>query len=717
MIDTTKPNAVPRGLDSRDLGLDWLLQVLWARRYVMLFASLLGAAVSVVYLIFATPNYEATARILIDDQRPRVTSAQEIIPPPRFDLGVTMVTQVIESQIALLESREIAEKVINNYDLFADVTVPTASSESERQRAMMEARLANFMRHLSVRRHGLTFIVVVSYRDSDSGRAAEVANAVAEAYIAREVDAKNRAKREAIEWLRTRAKELHERVSDESHRLEDFKTRNDLVSIGGELLKEREILGTLERLIVARVEVAGAEARAKLTEEVAKDPSRLEELSMALQSPVITEHRKQYADVTRRLTQVESRFGEGHRDAVAIRAELADLQKEIAKEATRLVENARSEAEVARVRAKIQEHELTKLIHELDGGRELTVKLRELELDNKTTKDVYASLLTRLKESEMQASLESTDARIVSYAKPPVEADWPRWKIVLASGVLGGLWLSLALLLLQEHFLGIVRSPSAIKDDERLHSVTVMPMIGQGTGTWLNGLYRQLFPMVARKSDSNGATRHTLASMSSAYAQAVFAIRSLIGTSQSRSNGRIVAVVSAQESEGKTTTAINLADYLALAGEKVLLVDCDLRTPKLTALCAPNPASSIVDIASGAIDPEAVIVREPNSGFSFCPGPHHRECRQPMEVLLSRRLAAFLMKCQTDYDVVLLDTTPLLDYVDSRALIGLVDLAILIVEYGRTTTGQVNEVLEQLATNRNLRIGVVINKAPATQAR
>ena len=592
--------AGPIASNSELLDLDWVARILFERRFILAVATALGGIFSILYLLNATPEYKATTQILIQDQRPRIASGQDIVPMARLDKSVTMLSQVINSQIALIKSPKQIETVIRQLNLFPQPDSSGGESIFEKfiarlnlfeQRRSTDGQstgeldqlkrrykqLTQFLRQLTVRRLTQTSIILVSYADTDRERAAKVANAVAKTYIEHQVETINNVKREAVGWLNARAAELRDQVRIEERQVEEYKARNGIVSVGG-----------------------------------------------------------------------------------------------------RLVVGGRSDAMVG---------------------------LRELELNLKATRDVYAGVLTRLKEAEVQISLHVTQSRIVNHATPPLRPNWPRKSFVLIIASLGSLWVAVAFVLLQEFRLGIVRSSKDVR--HKVRYITTLPMVGAGPSQkWFMKLLDQLLPTRLKKF--NRIERHTLGDMASPYAQAMFTLNNSMRRAEQAKGGSIFAVVSAQEGEGKTTTALNLADYAANSGKRVLLIDADVRRPTLTGTCAPLPVLSLVDIAEQKVDAAEVIIK---GTFDFCPGPHDHSCERPMEILASDGVSRFLREARADYDLMLIDTSPLLTYVDAKALMETVDGMVLIVECNRTTRAQVDEVLEAIGEDSGKLLGFVLTKA------
>ena len=302
------------------------------------------------------------------------------------------------------------------------------------------------------------------------------------------------------------------------------------------------------------------------------------------------------------------------------------------------------------------------------------VNLFELERQAKVTSDLYLSLLARLSEAEAAKGLIYADARIVAQATEPQDASVPGKLIPLVLALMGGLGIGVALALIKDHLSTTIRHP----DDAA--SALGIPIVGST-------------PLL--HTDRETITREVLTDRSSLFSQSIFSIKhSLLGGgSAGRPAPQLVAFVSALAGEGKSVLAANFAHYAASSGLKTLLVDCNLREPQLTMLLAPASKKSFVDLAKREAEMDDVLVRDTDSGLYFCPGQHGEFSGNPMEILASQEMVEFLGACRQVFDLIVLDTSALLPVVDARALVKSVDVAILVLECGRTSTDDAKQAL------------------------
>ncbi|MGD9802610.1 MAG: AAA family ATPase, partial [Hyphomicrobiaceae bacterium] len=532
---------------------------------------------------------------------------------------------------------------------------------------------------------------------------------------------RNQAKLSATQWLEKRVEEFKERVRIEGNRIEKFKNEHNLVTVGTELMSERELSRTLDRLIESRADAANALARLKNAEQIVKDPARLDAVFSSSQSPVIGELKRQQLTLSNQLTMTITRMGEDHPDVRVLKAQLNEVTKSISRELERVVENLRNEATISRVKAELQAKDLEALQERMIEGSKEIVALKELELDNRTTRDLFIALSTRLKESHVQSSLDTPDTRIVQQARPAQFPSWPRKPVVALAGLMSGLIFASSLILLQEFLFGFVRSPDEASSITSFATVASLPATGarSGTGNPITRAYEQLMPSYRSRDHVMPVERTVLADLSGRYAQGIFSLVSHLEMPATKTvpgqRGCVITVVSPTTGDGKTTTALNLVDYMAAAGKRVLLIDADCRSPALTASLMPEPTRSIADLVIDPPDASGLISKLDDADFDFCPGPHGQVCNRPTIVVASQALAKLIAEARDSYDYVVIDTPALNEYVDGLALVTQSDIAIVVARYGKTTRSSLKAVSEKLLANQARDVAIVLNETPTEQ--
>ncbi|MCG8558296.1 MAG: polysaccharide biosynthesis tyrosine autokinase [Hyphomicrobiales bacterium] len=705
-------------------GVAGLLDIVRWRSGWIVGAVLVALAAASLYLVLTPRQYTATAQLLLETQQPNVVGTRTVLP------GIGPDAPLIESQVEIIRSARIAGRAIAERDLAEGLrsddswdpvsaivqavqdlrsrltrSLPPGGGEAAADGATQETqeRVRKFLSRLDVQRKGLTYIVLVHYTDTDRARAARAANAVVDSYIAYQLEVRRSATETANNWLKDRIDGLRTDVLKAEERVQRFKTQHNLAAIGGQTLSEREIAETANQLVIARANAARARARLGQIETLADEPDRLTTLGEALQSGVIKEFRAQFATVRRKLATVVSRYGEESQQAEAVRAELADIRREIRAEIDRIVQKSRNDNEVARRGVALLETQLEKIKVQFADRAKLSVELAELQREAESTRKLYLSYLTRLKETEAQVSLLTPDARVVTKAMPPLVPSGPRKGLTLGLALVAGLAIGMGAAVLREQLKPMLRRPREIELVESLTHLASLPHVGA----------RNPLVNVRAQPSSRPYRRRleALESQTSQYAQSIFSITNAIKPpGRTGSSGTLVAIVSARAGEGKSTLAIGLASYAALSKRKVLLIDADLRKPTLTASLRRGPGTTLADIVAGGAEPSDVLVSTSPEGLAFCPAPGKGDGKRPAELLASTEMSEFLGAMRRDYDLVILDTSALIPYVDAQALAGQADVVLCVVEWGKTSQADLHAAVRRARIAEDLPVYAILNK-------
>ena len=677
-----------------------------------LFIALVGLA---IYFNLAPRYYSATAQILIDIQKPRIISSEAVVPS--LDTTRYMIDPVIDSQVEIMRSTRIAERVIRSVNLLDDpdyqpktTLIGTIRSfvggllgggapeeletiaQQDAENAVPSALVAAFLRNLDVRRKGLTLILYVHFTDKRPARAAQIANAVVEAYLDDQREQKFKSARLANDLLRARVAELRDQVLAAELKLQEYREKNNLISIDGRTVGEQEIAATITQLIAARTNAANKLAELRQIENISQKPEEFNSISKVLNSGVIRDLRLQESAVLRNIAISASKFGENDNRVEISRAELRNLQQDISDEIARIIENSGHDYDVAKDQVRILEDELAQLKRNSARSSRLTIELAELEREAKSSRDLYLTLLSRLKETLVQESLLYPDARIVETAAKPRYPSSPKKLMLLAFALMGSLGAGVTVALVKDHLSSVVRTAREIQKLLGTARVTPLPVVRRSVN--------DIRSVAVDQPDS-------------LFAQAVFSINRSLWRSPKVSNSKcIVAITSGLEGEGKTTTAINLANYSAMLDTPTLLIDCDFRTTGASKhFPVSNDSPTLADLLQGNATTTDVIEQVGKSELYLCRAPRPGSVMHPMELLSSVQMQELLERLRSKFQLIILDTSALLPSVDARALIGFADCSVFVVEAGRTTADeilQVQRVVDGLADKTAM---IVLNRS------
>ncbi|WP_375160769.1 GumC family protein [Bradyrhizobium sp. RDT46] len=469
------------------------------RQYlVVIFVTVLAGAASLVYLRLVSPAYTAQVQVLFENPRAQFLQKQSLLSEPLLD-----VTQ-IETQLQIIKSQATAATVIKQLKL-ADHqdfregrslqswlmgwlqrwrSGPSEGAPPASRERPSEATIASFLDRLSAGRVGYSHVIEIAFTASDPALAAEIANAIARAYINDQLEAKFEATRTATSWLQERLRSLGEEALTAERGVEAYKSQNNIVSPGGKPIDEQQITELNTRLATARAQ--SSEAAAKLSRYEALlgvDPAKPSSIgnldaigSDAMNSPIITSLRQQYLELARREAELSARVGRDHLAVVNVRNRLREFRVSILDEVKRLSEISRSEAELAKQRQQEIEKRLSVAIAQsrLTNSAELTI--RDLESRAKSLRALYDTFLQQHMGSAQQETFPISETRVIFPASAAQTKSKPKAKIVLSFGLLGGLALGLLLGFVRDVMDRVFRTSSQLEAALDLPCLSLVPI-------------------------------------------------------------------------------------------------------------------------------------------------------------------------------------------------------------------------------------------------
>ncbi|MGY4455254.1 uncharacterized protein involved in exopolysaccharide biosynthesis [Bradyrhizobium sp. i1.3.1] len=325
-------------------------------------------------------------------------------------------------------------------------------------------------------------MIEISFKSLSRDRAAEIANAVAEAYIVDQLEAKDQATRRASAWLQDRIGELRNQATLAERAVVDFKAKNNIVNTGGSggrLVTEQQVSELNSQVVVARAQTSEAKARLDRIEAVLRADSPNSTVNStvadALKSEVVTKLRSQYLDIANREADWARRYGTGHEAAVNLRSQMAEIQNSILNELQRLAETYKSDFEIAKQREVGVQRELENAVSQSKATNQAQVSLKELESASQTYRTLYDNFLQRYMESIQQQSFPISEARVISQAAPPTQKSDPKPALALGLSGIGGLILGLGLAILRDLSDRVFRTAEQVEAELNATCISLVP--------------------------------------------------------------------------------------------------------------------------------------------------------------------------------------------------------------------------------------------------
>ena len=706
---------VTGNLAGENTSLGGLLEAAWFWRYLTLGLMALGLLAATSYILLASKKYTATARLLIETRNPKILSTFDILPSIGKD------SAQIDSQLVLLRSSDTARRVIEQLGLDRKLRLSPKAEHSELQngpktkRKVRQSTIDKLLKRLTVQRKGLSYIVLVNYTDEEPARAAIIASAIARSYVGHQLKSKRDATKHASSWLKNRITELRKQVRNSEENVVEFRRKHKLTTIGGMTIDEHQLIQTVKQQSEAVHEVSVARSKVDQIKRLASQPDRLNALGKALQSGVITSLRSQYAIANRKQISLISQYGRDHQRVEAVQAEIEDINRTISLEVSRLVKNATNNYDVAISRLDLLTKRLDKLRERYSIHQKTMVELGEFERQAEANRKIYLSYLTRFNETRSQDSLQIADVRMLAKAAIPRRPTSPRRGLILAIAGISSLGLGLFLSVMFTQFNQTIRKLSDAVTVLRSPHVASLPKIDvvQAQKPRLSGLPFPFSLLAGKQANVRHHMPycHILENPQSKFTQHIFTITNILEPLHEKYDAKVISTVSGKSGEGKTMVAQNLAYYLAVAGHKTLLIDCDLRKRDLTKMMMKDePLATLVDYVNGDARAGEVIVSDEETGFYFCPGSGSDVPVRPMNILASSQIRKFIEKQRSQFDYIILDSYAILDNVDSLPLIPISDILLWVMEWNVTTVDQLALATKKARVREDQLVVAVLNK-------
>jgi polysaccharide biosynthesis transport protein len=715
-IDFLPPEAPGQsGAGLVDLALGFLF-----RRYVVIvLLVLLGGMAGAIFLVVKPPAYTADAKILIGAPKPEFVQQQSLLTDAPLDQ-----TQM-ETQFQLLLSRAILAPIVQKLKLAEDPEFSSApggligrvfhifsnSSSPQPKLDPTETAISALTDRLTINRIGWSRVIEIGARSRSAEKAAQIANAVATAYIDDQQEAKVQANRAASTWLQERLRQLQEQVAVAERAKLAFKQQNNILSVDGKRIDEQNVANLNERVVAARNRSSETFARLTRLESIIrawnlKSSSVDGTVSDELGSSILTNLRQQYLDLSRREAEWSTKYGREHGAVVELRNRLLALRTSTFEELQRIAAALKSDYVIAQTHQAEIEKQLERVISQADTANNASVILQELESNASTYHALYESFLQRYTGAVQQDSYPLAETRLISSASALSTKVKPKPLLVLGVSFMGGLALGVGVGLLRDLMDRVFRTNTQVESLLQIPCISVVPFVKRPQLR-----RKKLFAKAsAERTVARDASMfwRVIESPSPIFAEAIRSIKLGIHY-RGKGCNTVIGFTSALPNEGKSTIAAAVAQLTAKVGGRVIIVDCDLRIPSLSRSWAPNATRGITDVISGARSLEETIWKDPETNLFFLPAMQIAPLFAN-EVLLSEALKSLIDRLRVSFDYVIVDLPPLVPITDARAAVHLVDCIILVVEWGRTRIDVVRHALNTAPDLRQVIIGTALNK-------
>ena len=693
--------APVNGEEVIDLRQYW--QTIMQHKAGILSFSFVVTLLTILVVYSMTPVYRATATLLIESQQAKVVSIEEI-----YGLDSSN-TEYYLTQFEILKSRRLAENVIRQYNLvehpefnqtpfisfsWRDIAaqfMPDLAAQEPSQEDVFQGVVDAFIGRLSIAPVRKTQLVKISFDAFDRVFAAKIANAIGEAYIDSNLEAKLSLTIKATSWLNERLGGLKEKLSQSEQTLQAFRDHEQIVGSGGGLdIANRELDLLAAKLVDskrARLEVEGLYSEIKAMG--ANAPAETyESIPAVLRHPVIQSYKESMLKVEQKKSELSKRYGFKHPKMIAVNAELSSARSLLNTQIMSVVRGIENKYRIARQSERALQGSMGKNKQNIQGLMGKSYQLKELEQEVKTNRALYDSFFTRLNETTATSSLESANARLSDPAVAPRIPAKPKKKLIVILSLLVSLMFAVVCAFLLESLNNSIKTAADVQ--EKL----AQAMLG-------------LLPELKDKAERASYLQY-IEEPKSGFSESVRTIRTGLVLSSLDNPHKVIAVTSTVPGEGKTSVAFSLAYSLGQL-ERVLLIDADMRRPSIGKFLAyASGAPGLSNLVAGTATLEECIHSHEQTGIDVMSSgiiPPN-----PLELLSSQRFATVLQELEGRYDRIVIDTAPCQAVSDALVLSKLIGSMVYVVKADDTSASQVKAGLKRLLDVEAPVAGVVLNR-------
>ncbi len=635
-----------------------------------------------MYFIFgvSVSKYRATAVVMLKTQRDSVIDLQGVVS------GLSGERSSVNSEVEVLRARGLMTEVVDRLNLLSDPefnttlskpdlksllratletafsrsgSKPTTSTPVDQVKRRQDVAVNTLLTNVIVRNIPQSLVFEITVETTDPAKSALIADTIVDLYILNQIRVKFEATEQATNWLANRVAELQVQLEDAESRLASFSASTDLISVESLQGLERQLKDLRGRVVDSRGMGAalgtrlGALKNAKTWEQkaIAAGDAALNRMKVGAETSTVV------------ASEFNDRF-----DRILLRAGL---------------EAQRSKLQVGSLQAS--KAQLERQISQQGGD---LITLQQFTRDAEANRILYEYFLGRLKETSAQQGIQQADSRVLSNAVAPTRASSPRKSLLMSLAALFGLVLGTGFVLYKE------TQNVCFRTAQDLEEYTGLPVLGQ-VPTIPGKNRRQLLSLFLDQPASAGA-------------EAVRNLRTSTLLSNVDKPPQVIVLTSPMPGEGKTTVSLAFAHTLSGMGKKVLMIEGDVRRRMLHHYFDDLPCSGLISVLSGTRSLEDAICRIP--GFAADILMVERTATNAADLFSSCKFRDMIAELRTQYDVIVIDTPPVLAVPDARIIAQQADVVLLNVKWNSTSKSQVDEALRLFRCGSRKISGLVLNQ-------
>jgi capsular exopolysaccharide synthesis family protein len=681
-----------------------LLRILRVRRRIILGTAATVIALALIILFQLTPLYSASSIVMLVQQKNNVEDVSSVLS------GLPTDQASIQDQVQILTSRDLAGHVIDKLNLkddpyfshtkgwakYLSVLNPLAWFRTESKlRDDAEAERNALIDHLehgiAVTPIGLSTAIKVTYEAPDAQEATRIDHTIADAYVEDQLNAKFEATQKATRWLADRIQELSSQSQAADAAVQQYRAANGLTetATGGSVV-DNQMTAISAQLVAAKADLAEKQATYAHISQLQRE-GHAADISQAVSSPLIGQLRNQEADLIRQEADLSSKYGPRNPKMLDLESQKENLESKINEEVNRVVQSVANDVSIAEAQVNSLQASLDHIEGQSTQQNQLKVKLAQLQSAASSAKSMYEAFLSKFNQTQDQQGIQTPDARIISRAELPEAPSFPNKLLVMGVAIPGGFLLGLIIAFAME------RLDSGFRTTSQIETMLGLPVLAT---------IPELF--IGREKVTNPANSIIVKPLSS-YSESIRGLQLALTLSNVDRKPKTVLVTSSVPGEGKTTVAVSLARLAARDGLKTVIVDGDLRRPTVASSMGITAKLGILEAVSGSHNLNQCFVKDPLSDVLVLPCA--KKPVSPSDILSSQAMKHLVEKLREAFDLVIIDSAPVLPVNDTKILSQLVDTLLFVTRWEKTPREGVSNALRSLSDVSAPVAGIALTRA------
>ncbi|MEO0550726.1 MAG: polysaccharide biosynthesis tyrosine autokinase [Pseudomonadota bacterium] len=654
-----------------------VLRIINQRKWMIMSITLLGVSIAALLTMRVTPMFKASASIEVQRQETKIIEGA-------FDPSVVADDEYIATQFALIKSRSLAERIAEDLDLVSDPRYANQNASSERR--LKQAANA-VTRGITILPVGRSRVIRIQFESPYPQEAARLANATVDNFIQANLERKYSTTAYAREFIQERLAATKIALEESERRLVEYASANGILDLSLE-----EGANSLDASAIAMLnsELTNAQsARVEAEQRYLQlmDPQLGERL---LTSENLTRLKILHSSKTTDYQQLSQTFKPGYPDMIALQTEINAVEADIAAEKSLLLTSARAKFDAALGREQSIQQRMNELRGNLQSLRDRRIEYTILGREVDTNRTQYDALLQRLKDVSISNALGSSQVSVVDRALTPGAPFEPNLRGAISQALILSLALGIGIAFLLNFIDDTIKTPEDVRKKLGLPTIGVVP--------WIKGSKDIL------TSDLNNPR--------SGISEAFLSARAALEFTTTSGAPKSLLVTSTRPAEGKTSSTVALAMSFAKTGKSVLIIDADMRKPSFVADAGASVGLSGMLTRDAELANE--VVNSSTEGLYLLPAgiiPPN-----PAELLASPKLQSLISEAEEQFDLVVVDSPPVLSFADSPILGSICEGALVVIQSGSIRTPSAVRTVGRLMESHTNVLGTVLSKFDSKKA-